>query len=145
MLWLSDCLGDRFASGEGLQDVLYIKPCMLFQTDEIDGMLQSINKAKDARHESIMNTLLSLYSSSNSVFSMRPKAGNAAPGVIDQPNLVLFGTAIPNHYYEALSERMLTNGFFARMLIIESGKRNEGQEPRIQKCRIGSSDGQMVG
>ena len=130
---LSDCLGDRFASGEGLQDVLYIKPCMLFQTDEIDGMLQSINKAKDARHESIMNTLLSLYSSSNSVFSMRPKAGNAAPGVIDQPNLVLFGTAIPNHYYEALSERMLTNGFFARMLIIESGKRSEGQEPRIQK------------
>ena len=35
-------------------------PNMFFQTDEIDGMVQSINKAKDARHESIMNTLLSL-------------------------------------------------------------------------------------
>lgn len=130
---LAECLGDRFASGEGVQDALYTKPCMLFQTDEIDGMLQSINKAKDARHESIMNTLLSLYSSSNSVFSMRPKAGNASPGVIDQPNLIIFGTAIPNHYYEALSERMLTNGFFARTLIIESGKRSEGQEPRIRE------------
>jgi hypothetical protein len=119
------------ASGEGIQDALLVHRNMLFQTDEIDGMVQTINKAKDARHESIMNTLLSLYSCSNSVFAMRPKAGRPNPGVIDQPSLVLFGTAIPNHYYEALSERMLTNGFFARMLIAESGARSAGQEPGI--------------
>lgn len=128
---LADCLGDRFASGEGVQDALFVNPCMLFQTDEIDGMLQSINKAKDARHENVMSTLLTMYSSSNSVFPMRRKAGKASPGVIDQPNLVIFGTAIPNHYYEALSERMLTNGFFARMVILESGPRCKGQEPQI--------------
>jgi hypothetical protein len=128
---LTSCLNDRFASGEGIQDALLAHPCMLFQTDEIDGLLQSINHAKDARYESIMNTLLSLYSSSNSVFSMRPKAGNPDPGSIDQPHLVLFGTAIPNHYYEALSERMLTNGFFARMIVLESGRRSAGQEPGI--------------
>ncbi len=128
---LAECLGERFASGEGVQDALFINPCMLFQTDEIDGMLQSINKAKDARHENVMGTLLTMYSASNSVFPMRRKAGKASPGVIDQPNLVVFGTAIPNHYYEALSERMLTNGFFARMVILESGPRNKGQEPRI--------------
>ena len=128
---LSSCLGDRLASGEGIQDALFVRPSMLFQTDEIDGILQSINKAKDNRHESIMSTLLSLYSASNSTFSMRPKADKPDPGVIDQPNLVLFGTAIPNHYYGALSERMLTNGFFARMLILDSRKRSEGQEPGI--------------
>jgi hypothetical protein len=94
-------------------------------------MLQSINNAKDARHENIMGTLLTMYSASNSVFPMRRKAGKESPGVIDQPCLVIFGTAIPNHYYEALSERMLTNGFFARMLILESGPRCKGQEPRI--------------
>jgi hypothetical protein len=105
---------------------------MLFQTDEIDGMLQSINKAKDARHENIMGTLLTMYSSANSVFPMRRKAGKESPGVIDQPCLVIFGTAIPNHYYEALSERMLTNGFFARMLILEAGQRGRGQEPTIR-------------
>jgi hypothetical protein len=44
---------------------------------------------------------------------------------------VVFGTAIPNYYYEALSERMLSNGFFARMLILECGTRSIGQEPRI--------------
>ncbi len=129
---LSECLGERFASGEGIQDALFKQPGMLFQTDEIDGMLQSINKARDARHEAIMSTLLTMYSSSNSVYPMRRKAGKESPGVIDQPGLVIFGTAIPNHYYEALSERMLTNGFFARMLILEAGQRGAGQEPSIR-------------
>jgi len=128
---LSDCLGERFASGEGIQDALFISPSMLFQTDEIDGMLQSINKSRDARHENIMTTLLTFYSSANSVFPMRRKAGKESPGAIDQPCLTIFGTAIPNHYYEALSERMLTNGFFARMIILECGKRGTGQEPTI--------------
>ncbi len=129
---LADCLGGRFASGEGIQDALFAHPSMLFQTDEIDGMLQSINKAKDARYESTMSTLLTIYSAANSVFPMRRRAGKAAPGAIDQPCLVLFGTAIPSHYYGALSERMLTNGFFARMIILECGRRGSGQEPRVK-------------
>jgi len=126
-------LGDRLASGEGVQDALHGTPSMLFQTDEIDGLLQSINRARDARFESIMGTLLTMYSASNSIFPMRRKAGQNEPGVIDQPCLVLFGTAIPNHYYAALSERMLTNGLFARMLILESGPRGEGQEPTVSE------------
>lgn len=126
-----ESLGERFASGEGIQDSLFRTPAMLFQTDEIDGLLQSINKAQDARHENILGTLLTMYSAANSIFPMRRKAGKESPGVIDQPCLVVYGTAIPTHYYGALSERMLTNGFFARMLIVESGARSAGQEPGI--------------
>ncbi len=130
---VADQTGERFASGEGLQDALHLTPAMLFQTDEIDGLLQSISKSKDARYEQLMSTLLTMYSSANSVYPMRRKAGKEAAGVIDQPNLVIFGTAIPNHYYAALSERMLTNGLFARMLIFECGKRGKGQEPKIRE------------
>ena len=124
-------LGEKFASGEGIQDSLFLTPSILFQTDEIDGLLQSINKARDARHENIMGTLLTMYSAANSIYPMRRKAGKETPGVIDQPCLVVYGTAIPTHYYDSLSERMLTNGFFARMLIVESGPRAIGQEPGI--------------
>lgn len=124
-------LGDSFASGEGLQDALLAEPCMLFQTDEIDGMIRSVSHAKDARFESIMNNMLRLYSASDSVFTMRRKAGQTDGAKIVNPSLTLFGTAIPNHYYQALSERMLTNGFFSRLLIIECGKRAPGQEPKI--------------
>ncbi|MEK0425536.1 MAG: hypothetical protein RJB11_1627 [Planctomycetota bacterium] len=127
----SASLGERFSSGEGIQDALHVSPCMLFQTDEIDGMLQSMSKSRDGRHENLMSTLLTMYSTSNSVYPMRRKAGKEAPGAIDQPCLVVYGTAIPNHYYEALSERMLTNGFFARMIILECGERGKGQEPKF--------------
>jgi hypothetical protein len=125
------CLGERFSSGEGIQDALYLSPSMLFQTDEIDGMLQSMSKSRDGRHENLMSTLLTMYSSANSVYPMRRKAGKESPGSIDQPCLVVFGTAIPNHYYEALSERMLTNGFFARMIILECGSRGNGQDAKV--------------
>lgn len=128
---LVESLGEKFASGEGIQDSLFRTPAMLFQTDEVDGLLQSINKAHDARHENILGTLLTMYSAANSIFPMRRKAGKESPGVIDQPCLVVYGTAIPTHYYGALSERMLTNGFFARMLIVESGSRSTGQDPGI--------------
>jgi hypothetical protein len=124
---MTECLGDTFASGEGIEDRLFLHPAVLFQTDEIDGLMAKINLGKDARHEGIMNVLLKMYTSANSLYPMRVKAGKE-PGVIDQPCLCIFGTAIPKHYYEALSLKMLTNGFFARMLVLETGKRGHGQD-----------------
>lgn len=128
---LSQCLGDRFASGEGLQDALSATPSMLFQTDEIDGLLQSIKQSRDGRYENLLGTLLTVFSASNSVFPMRRKAGIVPSAAIDQPCLVVFGTAIPNHYFDAISERLLTNGFLARTIVIESGPRCPGQEPKV--------------
>lgn len=126
---LHECLGDKFASGEGIEDRLFIQPSMLFQTDEIDGLMQAINRAGDARHEGILNVLLKMYTSGNALYPMRVKAGKESPGVIDQPSLCMLGTAVPRYYYEALSMRMLNNGFFARLLILEATKRGSGQDP----------------
>jgi hypothetical protein len=128
---LTECLGDTFASGEGIEDRLFLHPAVLFQTDEIDGLMAKINLGKGVRHEGIMNVLLKMYTSANSLYPMRVKAGREA-GVIDQPCLCIFGTAIPKHYYEALSLKMLTNGFFARMLILETGKRGRGQDAVVR-------------
>jgi hypothetical protein len=128
---LTESLGDTFASGEGIEDRLFLHPSVLFQTDEIDGLMTKINLGKDARHEGIMNVLLKMYTSASALYPMRVKAGKEA-GVIDQPCLCIFGTAIPKHYYEALSLKMLTNGFFARMLILETGKRGRGQDAVVR-------------
>jgi len=128
---MPDAIGDTFASGEGIEDRLFVNPAVLFQTDEIDGLMMKINQAKDGRHEAVMNVLLKMYSSANSVYPMRVKAGKEH-GNIDQPCLCIFGTAIPQHYYEALSAKMLTNGFFARMLILEASKRGRGQESVVR-------------
>ena len=139
---MADCLGNKFASGEGIQDSLFLTPAMLYQTDEIDDMLQVISRSKDARWEGVMSTLLIMYSNSPGLFPTRRKAGQQKATFIDQPSLTLYGTACPSHYYKALCERMLTNGFFARMIILEAGKRPEGQESKI--IRIGEQIAETV-
>jgi hypothetical protein len=96
----------------------------------VDGLMAKIHLGKDARHEAIMNVLLKLYTSASTLYPMRVKASQEA-GFIDQPCLCLFGTAIPKHYYEALSLKMLTNGFFARMQVLETGKRGRGQDAAV--------------
>jgi hypothetical protein len=105
---------------------------MLFQTDEIDSVIEAIKDGQEQRFKSIMQMLLKMYTSSNGVYSMRAKAGQEHR-TIDQPSLCIFGTAIPKHYYEAFSMKMLSNGFFARMLIVEAGKRSRGQFPPQKK------------
>ena len=124
---LGNYLGDSFASGEGIEDRLYLAPNALFQTDEVDTLLSRMNSARDPRYESMLATLLKLYTSAGGSYPMRVRA-NQEPTSIVNPNLVLFGTAIPRHFYAALNERLLTNGFFARLLILETGRRGQGQE-----------------
>ena len=122
-------LGDKFASGEGIQDALVRSNAMLFQNDEMDGVLRQINLDRENRRESIPNILLTLYTSANDVYPIRVKAGQKETIHIDQPHLTLFGTATPQYFYESLCQRMLTNGFFARMIVVDVGKRGAGQTP----------------
>ena len=124
---LADCLGTSFASGEGIEDRLFIQPATLFQVDEIDGLLLRVGQARDARHEAIVSMLLQMYSSASSIYVMRAKA-NQERSVIDQPCLCLFGTAVPKHFYESLSARLMTNGFLARLLILECRGRGVGRD-----------------
>lgn len=122
-------LGDKFASGEGIQDALVRSNAMLFQNDEMDGVLRQINFDRENKRESIPNILLTLYTSASDIYPIRVKAGQKEGAHIDQPHMTLFGTATPQYFYESLSQRMLTNGFFARLIIVDIGKRGEGQTP----------------
>jgi len=74
--------------------------------------------------------LLTLYSASSSDLKMRVRAGSPA-ATIGQPSLTLFGTAIPQHFFTALSEQMLTNGLAGRMLVIDASGPRVGQRASI--------------
>jgi hypothetical protein len=118
-LGLASSMGDRFASGEGLEDALAESPAMLFQTDEIDGMLEA-STGTETRYRGIRDMILSLYGESSGVHVGRRKAGKQEPMVIQHPSLTLFGTAIPEHCYGAMNEDMVTKGLLSRMLILDS-------------------------
>ena len=47
----TQALGDKFASGEGIQDCLARSNKMLFQNDEMDGVLRQINLDRDGGRE----------------------------------------------------------------------------------------------
>jgi len=130
---LSGVIADGFASGEGIEDKMFINPSMLFQTDEIDSLITATSKGKDGRADMISNVLLKFFSACNSIYQTRLKAGKKDSNVIDQPSLNIYGTAVPENYYQALSSKMLTNGFFARMLVIEAGPRTGEQDVSIIK------------
>jgi hypothetical protein len=127
---LEKAIADTFASGEGIEDYVSANPSVLFQVDEIDSLMSTLNSRVDSRGESIMRVLLQFFTNSNSFYAKRVKSGSNEASTIHQPCLCIFGTAIPSHFYESLSEKMLTNGFVSRMLIVEAGERGRGQRTR---------------
>ena len=134
---IAGSIGDAFASGEGLEDALFMHPSMLFQADEFDCIFNTMTYHKDARAESINEKLLKFYGSANTIYPLRKKAtvkrkdGNSEEiAHIVNPNLVLLGTAIPQYFYESLSRRVLENGLVARCIIVEAGKRGEAGNPQ---------------
>jgi hypothetical protein len=124
---LSHGIGDGFASGEGIEDAMFANQSMLFQTDEFDAIIGSIKKSTDGRSEMMMQILLKMFSSATSRYCLRKKAGQSEPLMIHQPSLSLYGTAVPQYFYQALSGRMLNNGLFARTLVLDAGPRGRGQ------------------
>jgi hypothetical protein len=124
---MAESLGDEIGSAEGMLDDLEVTSNILFQTDEIDVLMQSMNQPKESRYQRIMQALLKLFTSANGLYPKRKKV-NKERGYIDQPNVCLYGTAIPDIFYKNLSLKMLTNGWFARLLILECLRRGVGRE-----------------
>ena len=134
---VAGAIGDAFASGEGLEDALFMHPSMLFQADEFDCIFNTMKYSKDNRAESINEKLLKFYGASNTIYPLRKKASTTKKdGTVHEiahivnPNLVLLGTAIPQYFYESLSRRVLENGLVARCVIVEAGKRGEAGNPQ---------------
>lgn len=134
---VAGAIGDAFASGEGLEDALFMHPSMLFQADEFDCIFNTLKYSKDNRAESINEKLLKFYGASNTIYPLRKKASaKKKDGTVHEiahivnPNLVLLGTAIPQYFYESLSRRVLENGLVARCIIVEAGKRGKAGNPQ---------------
>jgi hypothetical protein len=124
---LGGCLGDSIASGQGLEEALFQSPQMLLQLDELDSLVRAMAGHREERFESIADRLLRFFTSSNSTFYLRRKADDQEARYITHPHLVLYGTCTPQGLYDAISRPMLTNGLFARLLIVEADKRGKRQ------------------
>ena len=123
---MGDCINDALASGEGLEDAIADNPLCLCQLDELDHLIRSIAGARESRFQSISERLLRLFTSSNSTYYVRRRAGMPQK-TISRPYLVLLGNCTPTAFWDSLGSEMLSNGLFARMLTVHVKTRGERQ------------------
>ena len=146
---MNQCIANSFASGEALEDALFISPSMLFQVDEIDTLINSM-KSGDPRAEAMIGKMLEIFTSSSSSYTIRSKAMGRAELIkrkkeqkekgfdsmavdIQNPYLVIFGTAIPEMFFQSLNKRLLANGLIARCLVFEAGERGKKNHAQFIK------------
>ncbi len=63
---------------------------------------------------------MKLYSSADTVFRGKAYADKKRNKVVDQPCVSVYGTTVPEHFFESLTADSLSDGFIARLLVFES-------------------------
>jgi hypothetical protein len=127
-LGIGDTLIGSIASGQALEDEVRKNPSCLALTDEIDEVLMAIRQDKSGTRQNLPKVFMELFTSASAPYQTRVKVGHERSHV-DQPNLCLFGTAIPERFFESLSARMMDDGFLARSIIVEGGQLGPRQQP----------------
>lgn len=92
--------------------------------DEFGRTLKNISGFRAGTHEKEITTaMMELFSSAQSVYMGKAYANHDGKNPVkplDQPCLSVYGTSVPNHFYDALSGGEAIDGFLARWLILES-------------------------
>ncbi len=130
---LNDLEGtEDLASDAGLVAAVEQQPAILFLLDEFGRFLRTIGDPKKAPHLfNVLGALMKLYSSADTVFRGKAYAEHKRNKVVDQPCVSVYGTTVPEHFFESLTPDSLSDGFIARLLVFEAN----ATPPRQRTCQ----------
>ncbi len=112
---------EDLASDAGLLAAVELEPAILFQIDEFGRFLRTIGDPKKAPHLfNVLTALMKLYSCADTVYRGKAYADPKRNKVIDQPCVSVYGTTVPEHFFESLTADSLSDGFIARLLVFEA-------------------------
>lgn len=112
---------ESLASDAAILSELKDNPSKIFMLDEIGRFLKTTSSATKATHlYNVVSTLLSIHSSSASNFKGKSYADMSRQIIIDQPNLCLYGTTVPDSLYDGLPMDAISNGLLSRILLFET-------------------------
>ena len=135
-----DSIINKVGSAEGIEDHLTDCPSSLWQCDEVAHLISALANGGDTNARKITESLLQLFTDSSNTYNCRKLAKSKdrdnTPRTIESPCLSFFGTGIPQYFYESLSEQMLTDGFFSRMVVIESSTPRVANEPSVKTSDV---------
>lgn len=124
-------------SGHGIESQLKLHPSKLFQLDEIGDLLKAIKKERGSGHmEAILQKIKMLMTSSHSLYSNSATSDAKSYFTIDQPHMVIFGTATPEKFWDNLSVDSIEDGFLGRILPLEVHGYGETQDPALAEIPV---------
>lgn len=124
---------EDLASDAGLVTAVENEPAILFQIDEFGRFLRTIGDPKKAPHLfNVLTALMKLYSSADTIFRGKAYADKKRNKVVDQPCVSVYGTTVPEHFYESLTADSLSDGFIARLLVFEATETPARQRARAR-------------
>ena len=124
---------EDLASDAGLVTAVENEPAVLFQIDEFGRFLRTIGDPKKAPHLfNVLTALMKLYSSADTIFRGKAYADAKRNKVVDQPCVSVYGTTVPEHFYESLTADSLSDGFIARLLVFEASETPARQRVRAR-------------
>ena len=112
---------EKFTSGAAIVTALETSESILCQVDEIGLYLKAACSEKAPAHlQQVISTLMTAFTSADSIWRPTGYADAKNTKSIDQPHLVVHGTATPQSFFDALTGSQVTSGFLGRLLIFLS-------------------------
>jgi hypothetical protein len=137
---LTACGGEDFIGPEGigshvgLLSSLQHNPVQLFQIDEIGRLLATLNNPSKAPHlYNVVSVLLKLYTSSDSFYIGDAVADRKKIARIQQPHAVVYGTTVPENFFQSLAKESLSDGFVSRLLVFDAENGDPDSQESIRE------------
>lgn len=115
---LSELLKNKPASEAGLIRSLQNNPRQLLIWDEFGIALNDLAETKATYKATLLGTMMELYSVSGEVYQGLQYAEKPTVD-LKSPHLSIFAGSTPERFYDALSEKFISDGFLSRWIIVE--------------------------
>ena len=125
--------GGKVASDSALADALMEHPAKLFIWDEFGRFLDKMKEKKGGTHmQAVQEVLLELWNATSILWKHKALADRRNNREINQPCASFFGLTVADSFWSGLEQQHMTDGFAARILVIDAGKqkpkRNDDKE-----------------
>lgn len=117
------CGPERIGSHAGIISSLAENWNTLFQIDEIGNLLATMKNAASQPHLfNISSVLMQIYSSAKTVWQADAYGDRNKCKTLSYPHCVVYGTSVPDGFWESLTPDDLTKGLIGRFLVFENEK-----------------------
>jgi hypothetical protein len=134
---------ENLASDTAIENNMAIKEChsQVYLLDEIGRFLQTTKDNRSTHLSNVVSVLLKLFNSANQVYKGKIFADITKTVTIQQPNLCLYGTTVPETLYDGLTKQNISDGFLSRMMIFET---DTPRPARNRKLRMGKPPVEII-